>query len=61
MTDNQKLKNETIRNMYSNGTKIELGQIYVLIDMAENEEWPDWTFSDDECNLWSKFRRMILT
>ena len=32
-------------------------QLQLLRDMAEKEIYPDGRFSDEECNVWSMFRR----
>ena len=32
------------------------GMLWALRDMANNDVWPDWRFSDMDCNIWSMFR-----
>ena len=58
MTKAQKLRNEDIMKK-TQKSSIELWVIYSLIDMAKNDEYPDGSFSDNECCLWSTFRRML--
>ena len=54
MTKLQKQKNEKIMERWANHGKIDIGRVFVLADMARNGEYPDGTFSDDECNIWSE-------
>lgn len=58
MTREQKYRDEDIMSKTVKD-KIELGVIYSLIDMAKNDEYPDGSFSDNECCLWSDFRSML--
>ena len=32
--------------------------LQALRDMAEKDVWPDWRFSDQDCNVWSMYRNM---
>ena len=34
-------------------------QIEDILDLIANEKWPDGTFGDDECNLWSLIREKL--
>ena len=34
-------------------------QLQALRDMAENDVYPDITFGDEECNVWSMFRKGV--
>ena len=36
-----------------------IAQIRAIGEMALNDVYPDWHFSDDECNLWEIFRSVI--
>ena len=31
-------------------------RLRALRDMAKNDVYPDWRFSDEECHIWSMFR-----
>ena len=31
-------------------------QLQLLRDMAKHDVYPDWRFSDEECNVWAMFR-----
>ena len=55
MTILQKDRNENIMERWKNHGKIEVGRVFVLADMARRGEYPDGSFSDDECNIWSEF------
>ena len=56
MTNRQKDRNETIMKRWENHGKIDIGCVFVLADMACMNEYPDGTFSDDECLIWEAFR-----
>lgn len=44
--------------MFSNGGQAyTLPMIRALKDMAEHDVWPDFTFSDEECNVWELFHK----
>lgn len=59
MTKLQKQKNEKIMERLANHGKIDIGRVFVLADMARNGEYPDGTFSDDECNIWSEILNVV--
>ena len=59
MTKRQKQKNEKIMERWSNHGKIDIGRVFVLADMARNGEYPDGTFSDDECNIWNEILNVV--
>lgn len=51
---------EVREEAYKNGKLDNVGiyttaMIAALRDMAENDEYPDGNFGDDECNVWSMF------
>lgn len=56
MTKQQRERNEAIMERFRNHGKIEIGRVFALADMALRGEYPDGSFSDDECNIWSEFR-----
>lgn len=59
MTKVQKERNADIMKRFENHGKIEIGRVFVLADMARRNEYPDGSFSDDECNIWSEFRMTL--
>ena len=59
MTKLQKQKNEKIMERWANHGKIDIGRVFVLADMARNGEYPDGTFSDDECNIWNEILSVV--
>ena len=59
MTKLQKQKNDKIMERWANHGKIDIGRVFVLADMARNGEYPDGTFSDDECNIWSEILNVV--
>ena len=59
MTKLQKQKNEKIMERWVNHGKIDIGRVFILADMARNGEYPDGTFSDDECNIWSEILNVV--
>ena len=59
MTKLQKQKNEKIMERWANHGKLDIGRVFVLADMARNGEYPDGTFSDDECNIWSEILNVV--
>ncbi len=38
-----------------NERKYSVAMLQALYDMAKNDVYPDGTFSDEECNVWSLF------
>ncbi len=42
-----------------NGNGYSLKAIQAIADMASADVWPDWRFSDEECNLWSTYHRFF--
>lgn len=48
---------EEYKNNYVD-EEIPTWKIYLLMHMAENDIYPDGSFSDVECSLWSNFRLM---
>lgn len=34
--------------------------IWILKEMADNDVWPDGSFGDADCNVWSAFRTSAL-
>ena len=59
MTKLQKQKNEKIMERWANHGKIDIGRVFILADMARNGEYPDGTFSDDECNIWNEILSVV--
>ena len=59
MTELQRQKNEKIMERWANHGKIDIGRVFVLIDMVRNGEYPDGTFSDAECNIWSEIVNVV--
>ena len=59
MTELQKQRNEKIMERWANHGKIDIGRVFVLIDMVSNGEYPDGTFSDAECNIWSEIMDVV--
>ena len=59
MTKLQKQKNEKIMERWANHAKIDIGRVFILADMARNGEYPDGTFSDDECNIWNEILSVV--
>ena len=59
MTKLQKQKNEKIMEHWANHGKIDIGRVFILADMARNGEYPDGTFSDDECNIWNEILSVV--
>lgn len=59
MTGLQRQKNEKIMECWANHGKIDIGRVFVLIDMVRNGEYPDGTFSDAECNIWSEIMNVV--
>lgn len=59
MTELQKQRNEKIMERWANHGKIDIGRVFVLADMAKNGEYPDGTFSDAECNIWSEIMNVV--
>ena len=59
MTGLQRQKNENIMERWANHGKIDIGRVFVLIDMVRNGEYPDGTFSDAECNIWSEIMNVV--
>ena len=59
MTKLQIQRNEKIMESWTNHGKIDIGRVFVLIDMARNGEYPDGTFSDAECNIWSEILNVV--
>ena len=59
MTELQRQKNEKIIERWANHGKIDVGRVFVLIDMVRNGEYPDGTFSDAECNIWSEIMNVV--
>jgi len=39
------------------GSTYTMSMLRALKDMAEHDVWPDGRFGDDDCNVWSLFRR----
>ncbi len=58
MTSLQKERNGLIMERWKNHGKIEIGRVFVLADMAMRGEYPDGSFSDAECNIWSEILRV---
>ena len=56
MTNRQKERNEDIMRRWANHGSIPIGRVFVLADMACMHEYPDASFSDDECCIWEAFR-----
>lgn len=48
---------EEFKNKYID-EDVSIWKIYLLMHMAENDIYPNGTFSDVECSLWSKFRSL---
>ena len=48
---------EEYKNNYVD-EEIPTWKIYLLMHMAKNDIYPDGSFSDVECSLWSIFRSM---
>ena len=40
----------------NDNTVYTFGMIQALRDMAENDVWPDGSFGDTDCSIWSMFR-----
>ena len=59
MTKLQKQKNEKIMERWANHGKIDIGRVFILADMARNGEYPDGTFSDDECNILNEILSVV--
>lgn len=59
MTNYQKSRNEDIMARWASHGKIEIGKVFVLADMASRGEYPDGSFSDDDCVIWSEFHRLV--
>ena len=59
MTKLQKQKNEKIMGRWANHGKIDIGRVFILAYMARNGEYPDGTFSDDECNIWNEILSVV--
>ena len=58
MTNMEKQLIADIEERYENHGKISIGRVRAIMYMANHEIWPDGSFSDDECGLWSDFRKM---
>lgn len=54
LKDNYHEAYENSKDAY--GQKFTIAQIRALKEMANNDVWPDGTFGDDECILWSLLR-----
>lgn len=59
MTELQRQKNKKIMERWANHGKIDIGCVFVLIDMVRNGEYPDGTFSDAEGKIWSEIMNVV--
>lgn len=58
MTKYWKRRNEETMRRFENKRNVSVGRVMALADMAENEIYPDGTFSDAEVVIWERFHLM---
>ena len=51
-------RNEETMRRFENKGSVSVGLVMALADMAENDIYPDGTFSDAEVSIWEVFSRM---
>lgn len=51
-------RNEETMRRFENKGSVSVGIVMVLADMAENDVYPNGTFSDAEVSIWEAFSRM---
>ena len=59
MTGRQTLRNEQIMERFVDRGEIDIGRVFVLMDMARNGEMPDESFSDNERDIWEEIVSVI--
>lgn len=59
MTENEKRRVEDFEHNYKWLADIPAWKMLALADMAAHNVYPDGTFSDNECVVWSKFHRIF--
>ena len=59
MTKNDEIRVKGFKNNYSWLGDIPAWKALALADMAARDTYPDETFSDNECVVWSKFHRIF--
>ena len=59
MTKNDEIRVKGFKNNYSWLGDIPAWKALALADMAARDTYPDGTFSDNECVVWQKFRRIF--
>lgn len=59
MTKNDGIRVKDFENNYSWLGDIPVWKALALADMAARDVYPDGTFSDNECVVWSKFHRIF--
>jgi len=47
-----------IETKNGNAKEYSIRMLQALRDMAEADVYPDWRFSDEECNIWEMFCNM---
>lgn len=58
MTNRAKYRFRDFQSAYSYFGDVPLWKVLALADMAARDVVPDGTFSDDDCFIWGKFRRI---
>lgn len=59
MTENEKRRVEDFERNYKWFADIPAWKMLALADMAVHNVYPDGTFGDNECVVWSKFHRIF--
>lgn len=55
----RKSDNDERKRALEHGRVFSMAQVEDVLELVATKQWPDAKFSDDECNLWSLFRRKL--
>lgn len=55
----RKANYEEKREALKNDATFSMTEIEDVLELISQKKWPDVTFSDNECNLWSLIRRKL--